>query len=92
MDEAVAVAGLARLEPDLRAGERLLTLLGELAVRDDNRSAEGVSGSPRTSRSCGGWNSVRSRGIDLAEASVRSALASRPKTSCVMASSWCRAP
>ncbi len=42
MDEAVAVVGLARLEPDLRAGERLLTLLGELAVRDDNRSAEGV--------------------------------------------------
>jgi len=42
VDEAVAVVGLARLEPGLHAGKRLVTPLGEFAGRDAERSAEGV--------------------------------------------------
>ena len=42
MDEAVAVVGLARLEPGLHAGERLVTPLGELVGGDAERAAERV--------------------------------------------------
>ena len=42
MDEAVAVVGLARLEPGLHAGVRLVTPLGELARRDAELAAERV--------------------------------------------------
>ena len=42
VDEAVAEVGLARLDPGLHAGERLVTPLGELAGRDADLAAEGV--------------------------------------------------
>jgi hypothetical protein len=46
VDEAVAVVGLARLEPGLHAGERLVTPLGELARRDAELAAERVERLP----------------------------------------------
>ncbi|MEY4534577.1 MAG: hypothetical protein RLZZ246_895 [Planctomycetota bacterium] len=44
VDEAVAMIGLAGLEPGLHGGEGLVTPLGERAGRDSELAAEGIEG------------------------------------------------
>gem|GEM_PF-3260156 len=92
VDEAVAMIGLARLEPGLHAGERLVTPLGELAGRDLELAAECVEHlSAEEPQDDLGLAAAGPASLVLAISFVGSARASPPNGCCVVAYLWCRA-